>query len=157
MIAKGKQDSYCTVLQAPPVPAARVNRSRDSLLGPGGKGLQRLFRAAFYTVSKLVPRELLLLGTYSSRPPHSLKWWACHSQGVSIKPTGQQGREKQATEACSVMLSFPESRLYRRHALTSNCILPVKAAYLSYSMLAHYYWTLPEQQSNLIMQLKQLL
>lgn len=48
---------FHAVLQAPPVTAARFNKSHDSLLGPSREILKRLFRAAFYTVSKLVPRE----------------------------------------------------------------------------------------------------
>lgn len=38
---------FHSVLQAPPVPATRFNRSYDPLGGPGRKGLKRLFRAAF--------------------------------------------------------------------------------------------------------------
>ena len=147
------------VLQAPPVPAARFNRSHDSLLGPGRKGLKRLFRAAFYTVSKLAPRDLLLLAMHRSLPPCSLKWWACYSQGVSLKSTGQQGRQRNKLQRLASSC-FPS----QRQGYTDGMLWLVITFCLSRQHIFHiaylhiiYYWTLLEQQSNLIMQLKQLL
>lgn len=103
------QISFHAVLQAPSVPAARFNRSHNSLLGPGRKGFKTLFRAAFYTVSKPVPRELLLLGMCSSLPPRSPKWSACHSQGVSVTFTGQWGRQRHELQRF-VSSRFPPQR-----------------------------------------------
>lgn len=153
------QISFHAVLQAPSVPAARFNRSHDSLLGPGRKGFKMLLRAAFYTVSKPVPRELLLLGTCSSLPPRSLKWWACHSQGVSVKSTGQWGRQRNELQRF-VSSRFPSQRQGHTEAtlwLGMACSLPRQPiCHLAHSHTIHY-WTLLQQQSDLIMQLEQLL
>lgn len=145
-----------TVLQAPPAPAARFNRSHDSLLGPGFK---MLFRAAFYTVGKPVPREFLLLGTHSSLPSRSLKWWACHSEGISVKSTGQ--RERQRNKQRRLVSSCCPSQ---RQGYTEGMLWLVIIFCLSRQRISHiaylhtiYYWTLLEQQSNPTMQLNQLL
>ena len=134
-------------------------RSHDSLLSPVRTGLKTLFRADFYTFSKLVPRELLLLGMHSSLPPCSLKWWACHSQGVSKKSTGQRGR--QGNKLRRLVSSCFSSQ---RQGSTEGMLWLVITLCLSRQHLSHiaylhtiYYWTLLEQQSNLIKQLKELL
>lgn len=101
--------------------------------------MKRLFRAAFYRVSKLVPRELLLLVMHSSLPPCSLKRWAWHCQEVSTKSRGQRGRQRNKLRRL-VSSCFPSQRQGCTEGTLwlVNYILPVKAAYLPSSILAHY-------------------
>lgn len=103
-----------------------MNRSHDSLLGPSRKGLTRLHRAAFNAVSKLEPRELLLLGMQHS---------PLNDEPATIKellgnPQDSKRDRGKSYRGCFFVLSFTKARWHRRHALTGNFILPVRAAYL---------------------------